>query len=139
MLNWHYRYALRHDRLWIATILDGPRLVAYAVFDRRDRADINLRRVRLVDFQSLDGGTDLLLPLLSWALRRCRAEGVHVLESVGRWMEQGALLDELAPHRRQLPAWRYVYRANTPELAERLRDRQAWAPSLYDGDASLTR
>jgi RimJ/RimL family protein N-acetyltransferase len=137
MLEWHYKYALLNNRVWIATIVDGPRLVAYAVFDRKDKRTIGLKRVRLVDFQSLDGGTALLLPLLFWALRKCGNEGIHVLENAGRWLEKGEVLDTLAPYRRRLPNWRFVYRANDPGLAESLRDRRAWAPSLFDSDASL--
>jgi hypothetical protein len=137
VLEWHYRYALLNNRLWIATVVDGPRLVGYAVFDRRDKRSIGLTRVRLVDFQSLDGSTALLSPMLSWALRRCRAEGIHVLETSGPWLERGQLLDIVAPYRRRLSTWRYVFRANNPGLAERLSDRRVWAPSLFDGDASL--
>ena len=137
MLEWHYKYALLNNRLWIATIVDGPRLVAYGIFDRMDRPGFGLKLMRLVDFQSLDGGTALLVPLLSWAVRKCRREGVHMLESIGRWLEQGELLDMIAPYRRRLSSWMYYYRANDPGLAESLRDRRAWAPTLFDGDASL--
>jgi hypothetical protein len=49
------------------------------------------------------------------------------------------VLDRIAPYRRRLPAWIYVYRANDPGLAESLRDPQVWVPSLFDGDASLVR
>ncbi len=137
VLEWHYKYSLLNNWLWIATIVDGPRLVAYAIFDRIDRPRLGLKQVRLVDFQSLDGGTALLSPLLAWALRKCKDEGIHMLENVGRWLEKGELLDKIAPYRRRLPIWTYVYRANDPGLAESLRDRRAWAPTLFDGDASL--
>jgi hypothetical protein len=139
VLAWHFKYALSNNRAWIATVVDSGRIIAYAVFDRRDRTDIALRRARLVDYQSLDGSTDFLLPLLSWGMQKCRAEGVHMLEHVGRWLEDGEIIDLIAPYRRRLLAWRYAYRANNPELAEGLRERRAWAPSLFDGDASLTR
>jgi hypothetical protein len=139
ILTWHYKSLWLGNRLWIGTVVDGPRIVAYAVFDRSDKPNIRLKRIRLVDFQSLEGGTSHLLPLLSWALRRCRDEGIHVLEHFGRWLEKGELFDAIGPYRRKLPAWRWVYRANTPELAERLKDPRVWAPSLFDGDASLVR
>jgi hypothetical protein len=139
VLEWHYKSLLSSNRLWIAAVVDGPRLVAYAVFDRSDKPSIGLKRVRLVDFLSLDGGAALLLPLLSWALRKCQDEGIHVLEHFGRWLEKGALLDRIAPYRRRLPTWIYVYRANDPGLAERLKDPRVWVPSLFDGDASLVR
>ncbi|MEO7985874.1 MAG: hypothetical protein ABI766_05025, partial [Gemmatimonadales bacterium] len=137
VLDWHYKYLLSTNRLWIAAITDGARLLAYAVFDRSDKQGIGLKRVRLVDFQSLDGGPDLLPPLLHWALRKCRGEDVHMLEYFGRWLEKGEVVDRIAPYRRTLPAWIYVYRANDAGLAESLKDVRAWAPTLFDGDASL--
>jgi hypothetical protein len=137
MLEWHYKYALLNRRLWILTVDDGSRLVAYATFERKDKPQLGLKRMSLVDFQSLNGSTALLLPLLSRAAKKCRDEGIHVLESVGRWLEPGELLRKIAPYRRKLPAWSYFYRANDPTLAESLRERRAWSPFLFDGDASL--
>jgi hypothetical protein len=137
MLEWHYKYALLNGRLWIVTVTDGPRLVAYATFERKDKPRFGLKRLSLIDFQSLDGSTALLSPLLSWALKKCQDEGIHVLENVGRWLEQGELIKTAAPHERKLPAWSYFYRTSNPKLAESLTDRRAWAPCLFDGDASL--
>jgi len=135
----HFKYALLGNRLWIATVVDGPRIVAYALFERGDDPTWRLRLVRLVDFQSLDGSTTLLSPLLAWALRKCRAEGIHKVVSLGRWLEKGELLDTIAPYRRRLSTWTYFYRANSPELVEPLRDPHTWAPSAFDGDSSLVR
>jgi hypothetical protein len=137
VLEWHYKYALLNNRLWIATVVDGPRLVAYAIFDRKDKRTIGLKRVRFVDFQSLDGSTALLPPLLSWAIERCHQEGVHVLESAGRWLEKGEPLDRISCYRRRLPNWTFVYRANDPQLGASLSDPHVWAPSLFDSDSSL--
>jgi hypothetical protein len=137
MLDWHYKYALLNGKLWIAAVVDGPRLAAYATFQRRDKPRWGVKHVRLVDFQSLAGGTALLPPLLSWALRKCRDEGIHTLEIVGRWLEKGELIETVAPYPQKLPTWKYVYRANSSGLAQSLRDPRAWAPSLFDGDASL--
>ena len=136
-LEWHFKYALLDNRAWIATVLDGARLVAYAIFEREDTRAFGLTRMRLVDFQSLDGSTALLEPLLCWALRKCRNEGLHLLEIVGRWLEKGEFIETVVPHKRKLDAWRFVYRANNSSLATTLRDPRAWAPSLFDGDAAL--
>jgi hypothetical protein len=137
VLEWHFKHALLDNRLWIVTVVDGPRLAAYAIFDRKDSGEFGLKRIRLVDFQSLDGTTALLEPLLSWALRKCRDEGIHLLENVGRWLEKQEFMETVAPHQRKLEAWRFVYRANNPSLAASLREPRAWAPSLFDGDATL--
>jgi len=136
-LEWHFRYALRQKHLWIAAVVDGPRLAAYSIFLKRDIRNFGLKRIQLVDFQSLDGSTALLPPMLHWAFRKCRDEGVHMLENIGCWLEEGEVIRDLAPHRRKLSTWSFFYRANNPSLAVSLRDRRAWAPSLFDGDASL--
>jgi len=137
VLDWHFKYALLDHRLWIATVVDGTRLIAYAIFVRQDSNAFGLKRVRLVDFQSLEGSTALLEPLLCWALKKCRNEGMHILEVVGRWLEKRQFIETVAPHRRKLDAWRFVYRANNPNLVTTLRDPRAWAPSLFDGDETL--
>jgi hypothetical protein len=134
VLEWHFK---SFNRLWIATVVDGTRLAAYTIFDRQDTSAFGLTRMRLVDFQSLDGSAALLEPLLCSALRKCRNEGIHLLEIVGRWLEKGEFIETVAPHRRKLEAWRFSYRANNPILATTLRDPSTWAPSLFDGDATL--
>ncbi len=137
VLEWHFKYAALKNQLWIATVADGARLAAYAVFDRSDNPNFGLKRVRLVDFQARDGATALLSPILSWALEKCRDEGIHMLEDVGQWLDHGDLIDTLAPHRRKLSTWTYVYRASSPTLAKSLRERRAWSPTLFDASASL--
>jgi hypothetical protein len=136
-LDWHFKYALENQHLWIVTVRDASRLAAYAIFERKDGAAGYLRRVRLVDFQALDGGTALLGPILRCALRRCRQERIHVLENVGRWLGRREFIASAAPYRRAFPVWIYYYRANLPGLARSLADPSVWAPSLYDGDATL--
>lgn len=137
MLDWHFRYALDNNQLWIVTIVDGPRLVAYAIFENKEHGATPLKTVRLVDFQSLDQSTALLAPILHWALRRCRNDRIFMLQNFGRWLEKGELIDTAAPYRRRLSNWTFFYRAGNPGLAERLRDPKVWSPSLFDGEASL--
>jgi hypothetical protein len=137
VLRWHFGPALRRNELWIVAVPGGGGLNAYAIFDRKDNLALGLRRVRLVDFVSLDGTTALLAPLLRWALDKCAEMGVHMLESVGCWLEDGEFMETFAPHRRKLATWTYFYRANHSELAEKLKDRRTWAPSAFDGNASL--
>ena len=137
VLEWHFKHALLGNRLWIVTAVDGHRLVAYAIFDKSVHPKSGFKRVKLVDYQSLEDGTSMLEPLLSWTLRRCRSEGVHMLEHTGRWMEKGQFIETAAPYRRKLPTWTYFYHANNPELRGLLNSRQVWTPSLFDGDATL--
>jgi hypothetical protein len=36
-----------------------------------------------------------------------------------------------------MPSWRFYYKACEPQLAEALKAPEVWAPSSFDGDASL--
>jgi hypothetical protein len=45
--------------------------------------------------------------------------------------------DEFTRYRFPRQCWAYYYRTPSPTLAEALTDPATWAPSEYDGDASL--
>lgn len=136
-LNWHFKYALEENRGWVATLSAGSRLLAYSVFVRQDNHAVNLKRIRLVDFQALDGNLETLVPMLSQALELCRKQGVHMLEAVGFSPEKKQVLARFAPHQRELPGWLYFYKAKDKELAESLKDPRVWDPSPFDGDGAL--
>jgi len=137
VLEWHFKYPLARNVAWIATVCDGPRLAAYAVFCRKDVAHIGLRRVRLIDYQSVDGDTTLLMPLLANTLKRCERDGTAVLESIGWRLGRGEIMDTLAPYTRTLPSWQYFYKTSDPALAHVLKAPNVWNPSQYDGDACV--
>src|SRR5207302_3726871 len=52
-LQWHFKYALEQDRIWILTASDGPRLLAYAILERRETQSLKLTRMLLIDLQTL--------------------------------------------------------------------------------------
>ncbi|HWY54540.1 MAG TPA: hypothetical protein VNZ03_08760 [Terriglobales bacterium] len=137
MLDWHFKHALADGRAWVMTLSEGSKLSAYAVFLRQDNPLFSLKRVRLVDFQALNGQTELLRPLLCHAFERCRREGIHMLEAMGFAPEKQRVIDSLLPHKRVLSSWRYFYKTANPELAEILKNPEVWDPSCFDGDASL--
>jgi hypothetical protein len=137
LLEWHFKYALAQNRVWILTVQRGSSLAAYSIFYRQDNAKLGLTRLRFVDFESLDGDTALLLPMLLYALRRCHREQIHMLEYLGVVPQMAAVIEKLRPHWRKLPAWLYFYKAREAKLAECLAEPKAWNPSWFDGDASL--
>ena len=136
-LQWHFKYALAEKRVWISIVEEHSRLLAYAIFLRQDKPDIQLKRVRLIDFQVLNGNHQLLAPMLAWAVRRCQQEGIHMLESFSLRPDKQSVIDGLAPQRRRLPAWLYFYMATSKGLTEELQDPEVWDPCQYDGDGSL--
>jgi len=111
--------------------------VAYAVFDRQDNVPLALKRVRLVDFQALRGAEEALRPALCWMLDKCRRDKIGVLEVTGSWADRPNLPQIPGSYRRTLPSWMYYYKASESQLSEILKDPGVWAPSSFEGDASL--
>jgi hypothetical protein len=136
-LNWHFKYAMANKKLWIVTAETGTSLIGYGIFYRQDNRELQLKRVRLVDFQTLNGDARCVIPMLQWALDQCRRSGIHMLEAFGFRKEKQEIIDELAPYKRQLPAWMYFYSMNDKSLREPLRNPDAWDPTLFDGDVTL--
>jgi hypothetical protein len=135
-LSWHYAIPIRRNRLWVFTASHNGLLRAYCVLNRQDWGR-GVRRMRLVDYQTLEPDVDLLPALLQAALKRCAAEGLFVLEHHGCGLPKMNSLDRLAPYRRKLPNWPFYYHVADPALAAELRSPAAWDPSSFDGDASL--
>jgi hypothetical protein len=136
VLRWHFKYAILRKAAWILTVTDASELVAYSIFCRQDSRKFGLKRMRLVDFQALDGSRALLVPMLSWALRQCRDEGIHMLEYLGCCPRRDGF-EYLRPRQRRLPSWLYFYKARDQNLGGSLASPEVWSPSWFDGDASL--
>src|SRR5579872_204270 len=136
-LNWHFYYATSHGRAWVETITSNGKLHAYAIFVRQDNHVTGLNRLRLVDFQALDGTSEMLIPMLSVACERCRDQGIHMLEVIGFSPAKKQVLAPFAPHHRDLPCWLYFYKAKDKTLAEILKDPSVWDPSPFDGDGAI--
>jgi len=135
-LAWHFQYSQMRRSVWILTARKGSRLVAYAV-DRQDNIPSGLKRVRFVDFQALKGSEEALRSAVCWMLHQCREQGIYILENVGCRLERPGLPSIPAPDNRTLPSSSYYYKASDSDLCETLKDAAVWAPSSFDGDASL--
>lgn len=137
VLEWHFRYPFARKLAWISSVSDGDRLVAYAVFCRKDVSAIGLRRVRLIDYQSVDE-TDLpLMLILAETIDQCRRDGTAVLETIGWRLERGDLMARIAPYSRRLPSWQYFYSTSNPALLAMLKEPSAWNPMQYEGDPCI--
>jgi hypothetical protein len=137
VLEWHFKYALAQKKAWIVVAASGSQLLAYSLFLRHDVPEYQLRRLRLIDFQTLEGKNESLVPMIDLALKRCRAEGVHMLEALGFPPDKQSIIDRAAPYKRGLNCWPYFYKSNGKNLAENLNNPTVWDPSCFDGDASL--
>jgi hypothetical protein len=135
-LAWHFAILKRAGRLWIITAVRDGLLRAYGIFKRQDGTD-GIRRMQLVDYQTLDADEDLLPGLLRLALRRCARENMFALEQVGCGVPKRASFDDYAPYRHKFECWRFYYRAADPAIHAELALPEVWDPSIFDGDASF--
>jgi hypothetical protein len=136
-LEWHFRGSLESGSLWIYTHERDGNLTGYALFQRQDKPELGLARVRLVDFQSLDANPLILDAMIAAALQRCKATGTQMMEVVGFTGQIRNRLERIAPFRRKLSSWLFYYKAASKELKIPLQDPQIWQPCGYDGDSSL--
>jgi hypothetical protein len=134
-LRWHFQGF--GPSAWIVTASQGERVIAYAVFARRDNPEIGLTRLRLADFQALESTEEALNGILDWVIQRCRLEGIHMLEDLGCVLEGLGIPRAKAPYRRDLASWAYYYRAQRSDLRDALKDYSVWDASSMDGDAIL--
>jgi hypothetical protein len=137
VLQWHFEYALQKGEAWLLTVNEGAKLAAYAILCRQDNAGFALKRMRLVDFQTLNDSRATLRPLLAFALEKCQREGIHMMEAIGFSSGTQRIIDSMNPHYRDLSSWRYFYRTNRSFLSAGLQEPSAWNPTCYDGDSSL--
>jgi len=137
MLNWHYRRALKARSLWIVTASRSGCMVGYGVADRSDSADESVKRTRMLDMPILKGHEDVAPRILASIIRKCRQDGIELLENTGCWLEGQPTLPITAPSHRTFPSWTFYYKVPDPQLNERLMDASVWGPTSFDGDASI--
>jgi hypothetical protein len=136
-LEWHFHHALRSGNAWILTATRDQRLLAYAVFLRRDIESISLHRMLLADFQELEPG--YLPQLLSSAISHARREKLDVVEIPASRFLDSPEVQRMAPHWRSMSedSLTYFYKANG-NLAAKLDQEIMWDMTFFDGDSSLT-
>jgi hypothetical protein len=135
-LTWHFKRALLGNKLWIATVTKDSRLISYGVLIRKERQSTGTARMLFVDFQAIEDPVTSFASVLTWALRRCRQEGIQTLENIGLHLGTQDI-GHFAPYIRQRPAWSYLYKSHNPSLTKTLADPEVWAPSSFDSDTTM--
>jgi hypothetical protein len=133
-LRWHFGIPLRRGRLWVAAAVRDGLIRAYCVLKQHHRPP-DVRSMKIVDFQTVEGDADLLPGLVKLALRRAAAENCSFLEHHGVGLPKMASFEAIATYRTAKPSWSFFYHTDDPTLATRLAKPDVWDPSEYDGDS----
>jgi len=136
-LKRHFRYAIANNKIWIFTHEKDSRVSAYAIFLRQDSHETGMRRVRLIDLQSIDENPRAVMGLISAGIMRSRESGIDAVEAIGFNSQKRGIFKRQRPYQRRLPSWSFLYRAENEDLANRLKGFEAWDPCLLDGDSSI--
>ena len=136
-LDWHFKYALNQKKIWIFAVEQDSDIASYAIFLRQDNPDIGLNRIRLVDFQTLNDDARDLTDMIYFAVKKCKAEGIHLLETIGFNEDKRLFLKKSSAYKRKWPSWPFLYKAGEAGLSRELNDPSVWDPSFYDGDGSI--
>ncbi|HEY0811940.1 MAG TPA: hypothetical protein VGE11_01560 [Pseudonocardia sp.] len=134
-LRWHYGIPLRRGRVWVVAALRDGLLRGYCVLKKHHRPP-DVSSMKIVDFQTLEPGSDLLAGLLKPALRRSAAENCSFIEHHGVGLPKLASFEAIAPYRAPKPSWSFFYYTDNAALEGRLADPDVWDPSEYDGDSA---
>lgn len=137
ILEWHFQQAIREKRLWVVTATEGSCISAYAIFLLKRSSGDGVQRLVFVDFQARKGLEHLFHGLLTYALHKCHRDGIHLLQTTGSFVKGIGDVRHLAAYRLRQAAWSYWYKPLHRTLDHVLSDPGVWAPSLFDGDASL--
>ena len=136
-LNWYFKHAIASRKIWITVLRENSTITAYAVFFRQDTPKIGLRRIRLIDLQSADETSDNFMKMISSGIRRCRKEGIDMLEVIGFNPQKRDIIERGRPYQRRLPNWPFFYKARDLLLEKALENPEAWDPCLLDGDSTI--
>jgi hypothetical protein len=138
-LAWQFRPVLEDGSAAIIAILEGESLSGYLIMMRGDDERIGLRRLRVIDIQTIRDDADIIFSLMRAALEHARRSGVDVVEAIGFHKSKRDVLERMNPHHRTYPTCPYLYKvkANYQPLQDALRNPDSWDASQFDGDASI--
>jgi hypothetical protein len=138
-LTWQFRADLDSGGLVILGVMDGEGLSGYLIMRRYDHEQYKMRRYRVVDIQAIEDDPNIVLSLMSTALKHAAHSGVDVVEAMGFNKSKHDLLERMNPHHRNLASSPFLYKVstNSASLQQALREAGAWDPSPFDGDAAL--
>ncbi len=138
-LTWQFRPFLEDNSAVVLAAMEGAEIVGYLIMTRGDDERLGLRRLRVVDLQTVRDDADIILSLMVSALEQAARLKVHVVEAVGFHKSKRSVLQQLNPQRRAYPSCPYLYKVKKgcEPLRNALQNSDVWDASHFDGDASF--
>ena len=128
---------LKKKRISVLALFEENNLKGYITIMRSDNKDIGLKRMQIVDFQTLSNDVESTNNLLANAIMYAQKEKAHILEltGFGKNIREQAL--KTNPYVRTLSYSPFFYKIMSEKLKNVISDDIEWDASLFDGDGSL--
>jgi len=136
-LEWHFARGIKEKRISVLTLFNENNLIGYIVVMRSDNKKIGLKRMKIVDIQTLSNVQENTNDLIGNAIVYARKEGIHILELMGfgKNIREQAL--KTNPYMRTLSSSPFFYKIISDKLKNVFSEDVEWDASLFDGDGSL--
>ena len=136
-LEWHFSRGIKKKRISVLALFEENNLKGYITIMRSDNKDIGLKRMQIVDFQTLSNDVESTNNLLANAIMYAQKEKAHILEltGFGNNIREQAL--KTNPYVRTLSYSPFFYKIMSEKLKNVFSEDIEWDASLFDGDGSL--
>ena len=104
---------------------------------RADNNDIGLKRMKIIDIQTLSNNEETSTALITNAIIYAQKQGVYVLELIGFGQDIRRQAAKMNPYVRKLSYSPFFYKLINKELKYAFSEKIEWDASLYEGDGSL--
>ena len=136
-INWHLNHQFKNNEAWILAEEENDEIVGYCICLYKYDDAIDLKRVILIDFVSLNNNVETLLNLLIHAVKIAKKKNYHLFEIIGFNDEKRKVIKKIKPFLRRVPFCPFYFYSNKLELEEILQKKNSWDSSILDGDSII--
>ena len=137
MLKWHFESAMNEQKISVLALYYENNLNGYIIIMRADNNNIGLKRMKIIDIQTLSNNEETATALIANAIIYAQKQGVYVLELIGFGQDIRRQAAKMNPYVRKLSHSPFFYKLISKDLKHAFSDKIEWDASLYDGDGSL--
>ena len=137
MLKWHFESAMNKQKISVLALYYENNLNGYIIIMRADNNDIGLKRMQIIDIQTLSNNEETATALITNAIIYAQKQGVYVLELIGFGQDIRRQAAKMNPYVRKLSHSPFFYKLINKELKYTFSEKVEWDASLYEGDGSL--
>ena len=136
-LKWHFERDMNKQKISVLALYYENDLQGYIIIMKADNNAIGLKRMKIVDLQTLYDNEENINVLITNAIKYSRKQGVHILELIGFGDKVRYQAAKMKPYVRNFASSPFFYKLKNEELKHAFSVNIEWNASLYDGDSSL--